>query len=118
MQSQVGESTKPACLPLAVPLTPAGLSTSCSAPTARFTQGVTNDLPKRLKAHALGKASKYTRSRLPVKLADSEPQKSKSAALKPNLFLRRYSRSMKTDSLLSITNRSMSSNRACRRLAI
>ncbi len=44
--------------------------------------GITNDLPKRLKAHAAGKASKYTRSRLPVKLAYSEPQKFKSAALK------------------------------------
>ncbi len=44
--------------------------------------GITNDLPKRLKAHAAGKASKYTRSRLPVRLAYSEPQRSKSAALK------------------------------------
>ena len=35
--------------------------------------GITNDLPKRLKAHAAGKASKYTRSQLPVKLAYSEP---------------------------------------------
>jgi putative endonuclease len=44
--------------------------------------GITNDLPKRLKAHAAGKASNYTRSRLPVTLAYSEPQRSKSAALK------------------------------------
>ena len=44
--------------------------------------GITNDLPKRLKAHAAGRASKYTRSRLPVRLAYSEPQRSKSAALK------------------------------------
>ena len=44
--------------------------------------GMTNDLPKRLKAHAAGKASRYTRSRLPVALAYTEPQKSKSAALK------------------------------------
>ena len=43
--------------------------------------GITNDLPKRLKAHTAGKASRYTRSRLPVTLAYSEPQKSKSAAL-------------------------------------
>lgn len=80
--------------------------------------GITNDLPKRLKTHAAGKASRYTRSRLPVTLAYTESQPSRSAALKPNTFLRPYSRSMKTDSLLSITNRSMSSNRACRRLAI
>jgi predicted GIY-YIG superfamily endonuclease len=44
--------------------------------------GITNDLPKRLNAHAAGRASKYTRSRLPVRLAYSEPQRSKSAALK------------------------------------
>ena len=44
--------------------------------------GITNDLPKRLKAHAAGQASRYTRSRLPVSLAYTEPQKSKSAALK------------------------------------
>ncbi|MFM7137731.1 MAG: GIY-YIG nuclease family protein, partial [Planctomycetota bacterium] len=44
--------------------------------------GITNDLPKRLKAHTTCKASRYTRSRLPVTLAYSEPQKSKSAALK------------------------------------
>jgi predicted GIY-YIG superfamily endonuclease len=44
--------------------------------------GITNDLPKRLQAHAAGRASKYTRSRLPVRLAYREPQRSKSAALK------------------------------------
>lgn len=44
--------------------------------------GITNDLPKRLKAHAAGRASKYTRSRLPVALVYSETQKTKSAALK------------------------------------
>ena len=79
--------------------------------------GITNDLDRRLKAHAAGKASRYTRSRLPVELAYSEPQPSNSAALKPNTFLRPYSRSMKTDSLLSITNRSMSSHQACGRSA-
>jgi putative endonuclease len=41
--------------------------------------GIINDLPKRLKAHAAGKASRYTRSRLPVKVAYSEPQTNKSA---------------------------------------
>jgi len=44
--------------------------------------GITNDLDKRLKAHAAGKASRYTRSRLPVTLAYAEPQPTKSAALK------------------------------------
>jgi len=44
--------------------------------------GITNDLPKRLKAHAAGKASRHTRCRLPVALVYSEPKRSKSAALK------------------------------------
>jgi putative endonuclease len=54
--------------------------------------GITNDLPKRLKAHAAGKASKFTRSRLPVKLVYSEPQKSKSAALKREAAIKRLRR--------------------------
>jgi putative endonuclease len=57
--------------------------------------GITNDLPKRLKAHAAGKASKYTRSRLPVRLAYSEPQKSKSAALKREAAIKRLRRAEK-----------------------
>ncbi len=57
--------------------------------------GITNDLPKRLKAHAAGKASKYTRSRLPVRLAYSEPQKSKSAALKREAAIKRLRRADK-----------------------
>ena len=57
--------------------------------------GITNDLPKRLKAHAAGKASRYTRSRLPVKLAYSEPQRSKSAALKREVAIKRLRRAEK-----------------------
>lgn len=62
--------------------------------------GITNDLPKRLKAHAAGKASKYTRSRLPVKLAYTEPQRSKSAALKREVAIKRLRRAEK-DRLLA-----------------
>jgi phosphate-selective porin OprO/OprP len=54
--------------------------------------GITNDLPKRLKAHAAGKASRYTRSRLPVALAYSEPQKSKSSALKREAAIKKLRR--------------------------
>ncbi len=57
--------------------------------------GITNDLAKRLKAHAAGKASKYTRSRLPVRLAYSEPQRSKSAALKREAAIKRLRRAEK-----------------------
>lgn len=57
--------------------------------------GVTNDLPKRLRAHAAGKASKYTRSRIPVTLVHSEPQRSKSAALKREVAIKRMARRQK-----------------------
>jgi putative endonuclease len=57
--------------------------------------GITNDLPKRLKAHAAGRASRYTRSRLPVRLAYSEPQRSKSAALKREAAIKKLSRKEK-----------------------
>jgi putative endonuclease len=57
--------------------------------------GITNDLPKRLKAHAAGRASKYTRSRLPVRLAYSEPLEYKSAALKREAAIKRLRRAEK-----------------------
>jgi len=57
--------------------------------------GITNDLPKRLKSHAAGKASRYTRSRLPVTLDYTEPQPSKSAALKREAAIKRLRRAQK-----------------------
>ena len=52
-------------------------------------------------AHGAGKASKYTRSRLPVTSAYSESQKSKSAALKREAAIKRLRRSDK-DRLLAL----------------
>jgi putative endonuclease len=57
--------------------------------------GITNDLPKRLTAHAAGRALKYTRSRLPVRLAYSESQRSKSAALEREAAIKRLRRAEK-----------------------
>ena len=57
--------------------------------------GITNDLSKRLKTHAAGKASRYTRSRLPVRLAYTEPQRSKSLALKREAAIKKLSRRQK-----------------------
>ena len=57
--------------------------------------GITNDLPKRLKAHNAGRASRYTRSRLPVALAYAEPQRSKSAALKREAAIKKLPRPQK-----------------------
>jgi putative endonuclease len=58
--------------------------------------GITNDLHERLKSHAAGKPSRYTRSRLPVAVAYTEPQKSKSAALKREAALKKLTRRVKT----------------------
>ena len=57
--------------------------------------GVTNDLPKRLQAHGTGKASRYTRSRLPVRLAYQEPQPTKSLALKREAAIKALPRAAK-----------------------
>ena len=59
--------------------------------------GITNDLPRRLKTPAAGKASRYTRSRLPVRLAYTEPQPSKSRALKREAAIKKLSRRQKDD---------------------
>lgn len=57
--------------------------------------GITNDPPKRLKTHAAGKASRYTRSRLPVALAYTEPQPTKSRALKREAAVKKLRRAEK-----------------------
>ena len=57
--------------------------------------GITNDLPKRLKAHATGKASRYTRSRLPIRLVYQEPQAGRSGALKRETAIKRLTRPAK-----------------------
>ena len=67
--------------------------------------GITNDLPKRLVTHAAGKASKYTRSRLPVRLAHTEPVRSKSAALKREAAIKKLSRRRKDLLVRSTANR-------------
>jgi len=59
--------------------------------------GITNDLPKRLKAHAAGTASRYTKSRLPVELAYEEPLPTKSRALKREAAIKRLPRRAKLD---------------------
>ncbi|MDO8647309.1 MAG: GIY-YIG nuclease family protein [Candidatus Diapherotrites archaeon] len=57
--------------------------------------GFTPDLEKRLKAHNSGKASKYTRAKLPVKLVFSETLETKSLALKREAQIKRLSRKEK-----------------------
>jgi predicted GIY-YIG superfamily endonuclease len=54
--------------------------------------GITNDLAKRLQAHGDGKASRYTRCRLPVTLVYLESAASHSAAIKRELLIKRMRR--------------------------
>ncbi|MBU0661946.1 MAG: GIY-YIG nuclease family protein [Candidatus Diapherotrites archaeon] len=65
--------------------------------------GWTNDLKKRLAAHNAGKASRYTRARLPVKFVYSERKKSKSAALSRESEIKSWQRKKKL-ALISAQN--------------
>jgi putative endonuclease len=57
--------------------------------------GNTNNLENRVKTHNSGKASKYTRTRLPVKLVYSEKLSSLSKALKREYEIKQFSRKEK-----------------------
>jgi putative endonuclease len=54
--------------------------------------GITTDLDKRLKCHQSGKASKYTRSRLPVKMIWTEGDHTESSAKKREAEIKKLSR--------------------------
>ena len=51
--------------------------------------GITDDLPRRLKAHSEGRGAKYTRGRGPLKLRYLETAPDKSTALKREYALKR-----------------------------
>lgn len=57
--------------------------------------GITTDLPRRIRQHNDGTASRYTRSRLPVKLMFSEPCRGRSQALKKEYAMKQLSRKEK-----------------------
>ncbi|HUW26619.1 MAG TPA: GIY-YIG nuclease family protein [Gallionella sp.] len=59
--------------------------------------GITNDLDKRLAAHNAGTASKYTRTRLPVKLAYVESRIGRSAASKREMEIKKLPRVKKLE---------------------
>ena len=54
--------------------------------------GWTNDLDRRMTAHAAGRASRYTRSRLPVTLAAALPMPDRGAALREEARVKRLTR--------------------------
>ncbi|MBR4875864.1 MAG: GIY-YIG nuclease family protein [Clostridia bacterium] len=57
--------------------------------------GWTNDLDCRLTAHNAGKASKYTRVRLPVELAYFETFETKEEAMRREVLIKQLSRAEK-----------------------
>lgn len=60
-----------------------------------FYTGYTVNIEKRLQHHLAGRASKYTRTRLPVTLVHLEEQESKSLALKREHAIKKLSRAEK-----------------------
>ena len=57
--------------------------------------GCTNDLARRLREHRAGRASRYTRSRLPVALAYAEKAGEKGRALRREAEIKRLRRKSK-----------------------
>ncbi len=57
--------------------------------------GITNNLARRLKQHANGSASRYTRSRRPIKLVYQELCRSRSDALKKEYAFKSLTRAKK-----------------------
>ena len=57
--------------------------------------GWTNDLEKRVRAHAAGRGAKYTRSRLPVELVYREAVPDRGGAMRREAQIKRLTRSEK-----------------------
>ena len=57
--------------------------------------GITTSLDRRLAAHNVGSASKYTRARRPVRIVHSEPYPDRSAATRREAVLKRMPRAAK-----------------------
>ena len=66
--------------------------------------GYTDSLEKRLKKHNEGKASKYTRSRLPVSIVYSEDHPDKSSAMKKEIWIKSLSREDKIKLIQEASN--------------
>ena len=67
--------------------------------------GITNDLERRIGQHNAGKASRYTRSRLPVMLEYREEHDTKGAALKRERAIKAMPREAKEALIRSTPSR-------------
>ena len=65
--------------------------------------GYTVDVAKRVKKHNAGTASKYTRSRRPVRLLAKWPFETKSAAMRAEAAFKRLTRSEKIEALEQVS---------------
>jgi putative endonuclease len=61
--------------------------------------GITNNLEKRLAAHASGTASKYTRSRRPASLAAASGKLDKASALRLEMQIKKLPKALKIEAL-------------------
>ena len=59
--------------------------------------GYTNHVENRVKMHQAGKASKFTRARLPVKLVFVEKHRDKSSAMRREAEIKTFSRKKKLE---------------------
>jgi len=67
--------------------------------------GITSDLRKRLRAHSCGRGARYTRGRGPLTVVHQEPARTKGAALRRELELKRMRRREKLAFLDSLRGR-------------
>ncbi len=74
--------------------------------------GITNDLERRMNAHAAGKGAKYTKRRGPFILRYSEPLDSKGAALQREAAIKSLDRAAKM-ALISADSESAGAPRPC-----
>ena len=66
----------------------------CRADDSLYT-GWTSDLDRRMRAHSAGKASRYTRSRLPIELAAAMAMPDATAARREEARIKRLTRAQK-----------------------
>ena len=72
--------------------------------------GITKDLARRTQQHNKGTASRYTRSRRPVKLVYQEPQRSQSLALKREAAIKKLTRRQKLAMIRGASFREMANS--------
>ena len=66
--------------------------------------GVTTDIGRRLSEHNLGVGSRYTRTRLPVRLVWSSGELTKSEAFKEEYRIKRLSKLLKEELVAGVSN--------------